>query len=215
VLDGTSENPEDSISTAWLRQLAGIQYSTSQAGITVPEMSRMPPFDHVSIRTLEGWCAYDHWEDKRKEYFARLRDQIEQRLAASVVETRVQHLQRIDSIAEAIIADIESKEVGYKSREGMITALVKLLEVGDRMREKVAARIAPKLDCAGVLTLTAELSEDEARAAAKLIMKTRREKLRAGLPSPEIREQDSGEPGRSKMIRRPVCDGKNNGETVE
>lgn len=163
-----------------MRHSAALQYVTSMQGVSVRELNKVSPFDQVSQTTLERWATEDEWVRRRQQYFENIRADIESHIAKKMVKVRVEQLKKIDVQVETLFGQIDA--VPPKSKEGLITALVRLLEAGDSMREKLAQEVVP-VHLGGVrqktLPLTPQLSEEEARDAALAILRRRRTIVRA------------------------------------
>lgn len=178
----TVESPEEGevIGIEWLRHSAALHYVTSLDGISIRELHKRPPFDQVSETSLERWCAEDEWVRRRQKYMARIRSDIEAHIAEKMVETRIEQLKQIDAKVGKLFTEIDG--VAPKSKEGLITATVRLLEAGDNLREKLSKEVVPE-HLGGVqqetIPLTPQLDREDARAAAKAVLQRRRDATRA------------------------------------
>lgn len=178
----TIEDPEEGevVGIEWLRHTAALHYVTSLDGISIRELHKRPPFDQVSETSLERWCAEDEWVRRRQKYMERIRADIEAHIAEKMVETRVEQLKRIDSEVTTLFAQLDS--VKPKSKEGLVTAMVRLIELGNNIRESLAKEVVPE-HLGGVqqetIPLTPNLDHEDVRAATKAILHRRREAIRA------------------------------------
>lgn len=173
-----------------LRYAAEIRYTTDPAGITLRELSKQEPFtDNVSHNTLKTWYAGEGWKKKRAEYFQNISDSIEKNLGKRLVDTQIEQLRRVDALFEKALDRAESSEP--KSMEGMIGAVVNLLRIGNELREKIVKEIVPaQLGGADEgMQVTPKLTEEEARAAAIAIIRTRRTNVRQKV----LDDRDDGE----------------------
>lgn len=202
---------------AWLRQLAGLTFITNQDPISISDISRMENFRDVPLRTLTRWAAVDQWGERRNQFFLGIRQEIELRLQTKIINVRMNQLAVVDEMFEQAVRIVQSQIAEPNSLEGMIGAAIKLLDVGDRLRERVQRDAIPTSLGQGVHPANAiqpELSEGEAREAAKAIMRLRRENMRMALQAPKEERQplvdfDEDEdipipPRKTTIVRTPV-----------
>ena len=178
-------------------------------GISVRELQKQPPFDQVSVVTMERWCNEDEWVRRRQQYFERIRADIESRIAEKMVQTRIEQLKQIDRQVEQVFTEVDG--VKAKSKEGLLTALVRLLEAGDGIREKLSKEVVPA-HLGGVpqetIPLTPTLSEEEAREAARAVLQRRRMATRSRA---RARQQEEAEAEPKKKPRLRVVQGDSDG----
>ena len=162
---------------AWLRYAAGSEYITNFAGLSIRELAKRSPFDQVSPASLTRWAVEDEWVRRRQQYFQTITHEAEKRLQEKLIRARVDQLSKMEDIAIQMADEILSGIVQAKSKEGMVTALVRLLESSEAMREKLAAQVVPAY-LGGVqqetLPLTPHLSNEETRAAVTAVLQQRR-----------------------------------------
>lgn len=180
TIEGAKENEVTGIE--WLRHSAALHYVTSLDGISVRQLHNHPPFDQLGFRTMERWCVEDEWVHRRQQYMERIRSDIESHINQRMVETRVEQLKQIDVKVTSLFGEIDKVEP--KSKEGMITALVRLMEAGNSLREKLSKEIVPS-HIGGTqqdnVPVTPHLTHEDAREAALAILRRRRAAIRGNL----------------------------------
>jgi len=168
----------------WLRQLAEVQYTTSQEFITVQELAKDPKFKNLKETTLLRWCAEDRWIDKRQEYFERLKEQLEQKIGTALVRAQYEQLAEMDELASEIKNKLRNNAVSPRSYEGLVKALLGVEEFRRADRIRLAGDMVPASlggEETPVDQVVPDLSDDEARKLATEIMKLRQQKIRAKL----------------------------------
>jgi len=177
----------------WLRQLAEVQFITSQEFITLPELAKDPKFKHLHPGTLGNWCAEDLWIDKRKEYFARLKKQLEQKIGTALVRAQYEQLAEMDELAEDIKDKLRNGTIPVRSFEGLVKALLGVEEFRRADRIRLAGDMVPESlggESLAENQIVPDLSEEEARKLATEIMKLRQQKIRSKL---KTEDNDGGE----------------------
>lgn len=179
--------PEDSRATQYLRVSAGLAYTTDIHGVSLRELSERQPFvGVVTLRQLERWSAEDNWVNRRRDILDNWRRVIEAKVGSEVVRKRVEDLMQMDTLAEKAMAKLESR-LKAQSWEGVAQALIKLWQLRDQYREKIAAELIPAASPQSTLGGSSPLgalpkpkfSVDEVRAAAHAVMAQRRAQMRA------------------------------------
>jgi hypothetical protein len=174
------EPPDEADGMRYLRYAAGLFYTTDLRGTTVPEMAKHPVYGAASLRTLEKWCAKDRWIERRKQNLEAWREQIARGIGNELARVRTEQLVRLQAVFELALAKLENDLVDAKSWEGVAGALVKLAEVMDTWRDKIRGDVIPGI--ARSLDPPAQarpqLTDEEARAAAMVIIHKRREQMR-------------------------------------
>ena len=168
-------------------------YITSQEGISIVALAEVAPFNKVTVQTLYHWADAGKWREKRISYFSKIKKQVEDRLANQLIQTRLKQLGMVDIMAEKVLEQLNPAEFGKliqpSSQEGMIGAFCKLVDLSDKIREKVAEYIVPEQfvesgeidDSPGRKKIKPQLTEQEARDVAMLLIRQRREQVRAKL----------------------------------
>ena len=173
----TSAEKGEVESVNWMRQSAATEYVTSLKGISVRELSKIPPYNRLTPGTLARWCVEDGWVERRQKYFQEVRSEIEALISEKLIQTRVNQLEKMEDIAEQLSDEILTNKVESKSKEGLVTAMVRLLEAQDHIREKLAKEVVPA-HLGGVqqetLPMTPEITNEEARVGVKAILQRRR-----------------------------------------
>ena len=165
----------------WLRQLAEVQFITSQDFISLPELAKDPKFSHLKPSTLGTWCAEDRWVDKRQDYFKRLKKQLEQKIGTALVRAQYEQLAEMDALAEDIKTKLREGTIPVRSFEGLVKALLGVEEFRRADRIRLASDMVPESLGGESLSenqIVPDLSDDEARKLATEIMKLRQQKIR-------------------------------------
>jgi hypothetical protein len=168
----------------WLRQLAEVQFVTSQEFISLAELAKDPKFKHLKPTTLTHWSAEDCWFAKRQEYFERLKKQLEQKIGTALVRAQYDQLAEMDALAEDIKNKLRKGTIPVRSFEGLVKALLGVEEFRRADRIRLAADIIPEsLDSQPLAEnqIVPDLSDEEARKLATEIMKLRQQKIRGKL----------------------------------
>ena len=58
----------------------------------------MPEYQAVGLRTLERWSSSDKWVRKRKDFWAKVDQMAEKKLASSLVKEQLRTLQTMDDL---------------------------------------------------------------------------------------------------------------------
>lgn len=181
--DGDDEGTRANV---WLRQLAEIQYVTSQKFISVEQLHKDPKFKHLSLRIMHKWSSDYHWVDKRREYFERLKVQLERKIGNALVRAQYRQLRDLDELSEQMKSMLRANQVEPKSFEGLTQALLRVEEFRRAERVRLAGDVVNETmgnegGGGGVSKVVPDLSDDEARHVATEIMKLRQRKIREKL----------------------------------
>lgn len=173
----------------WLRRLAEVQYVTSREGVTIEEMSRDPLYQGIPRMSLSRWSAEDRWIEKRQKYYEGISQKIQAKIGQGMMREQLRALKEIQGLGAEILTKLRDKQVRVGTYEGLVTAYLKLLDYESEMQKKVSKEVVHERD-GGVRTDTvkvaASLSESEARLAVDVILKMRRDQIRASSnPEPE------------------------------
>jgi hypothetical protein len=163
-----------------LRYQAAVDYVTSMEDISLAELqSREPYCSAVGIKAIERWSREDGWRERRMKFMREMQAEAERKLHGGLVQARVKELERMQRIAQSMVDDIlgtdEYPGVSPKSKEGMVSSLVRLLDSADQVHPTFTGQDQ------GRGQVAAQLSDEEARAAAEAIIRQRREKIRGEL----------------------------------
>ncbi len=178
-----SENGE--YSQRYLRYAAGLYFTTDIRCGTIDQLQRHPVFQEVPLSTLYQWASRDKWIARREDLLNRWREMIEKKIGESIVQKRVKDLEKLERLFDVGFEQLEKNAVEAKSWEGVAGALVKLMSLMDELREKIATQLNPAADmlmspaASPVAQMAPKVTDDEARAAAKLIIQQRRAGIRA------------------------------------
>lgn len=188
--------PEESLdNNRYLRWSAGLYYTTDLRGVTFEQMSRHPFFGKVSMDTLARWSTQDRWVERRNQNLDNWRRAIENKIGSELVKSRTDQMVRMRELFDKIMDQVLKKgrsALKAKSLEGLVSALVKLADLMDNWNEKLFHSVIPDMPAsAAIASVPAaskpRLSINEARAAAKIIMKMRRDEMRHKPAEPEVK----------------------------
>lgn len=176
-----------------LRYSAAVDYVTSVKDISIRELWTWPKYQHLALETLHRWSTEDNWWERRLKFMKEVQAEAEAKLHGGLVKARVQQMRRMEEIAQSMEDDILGQRVSPKSKEGMASALVRVLDSAEQLRDKISDQVQPSYVGQNQRDggVTAEVSEEEARAAATAIMAQRRERIRAQLR--EARGEDESD----------------------
>lgn len=194
------EGPKEAFSYTtrnnWLKQLAEVQFVTSQEFISVDELAKQPKFNHLKPSTLHHWSAVDRWVEKRREYFDRLKFQLEQKIGTSLVRAQYEQLRDMDELAEDMKKKLRRGKIPVRSFEGLVKALLGVEEFRRADRIRLASAMVPESLDGEVIPsnqVVPDLSDEEARKLATEIMRLRQKKVREKLRESEPTDSDDGE----------------------
>lgn len=185
----------------WLRWTAGMYYTTDLRGCTIDQLSKHPMFKVVGLRTLATWSTEDRWVERRQINLEQWRRAIENKIGSELVRARKTGLGKLNKIFDKIFAKIEAEAVEGTTPQ-LVLAIVRLAELMDSWNDRIAKAVIPDLPSQATVAGPAEtakpqLTQEEARAAAKLIIQTRRDGMRAKAQrqqeEAEHLEENSGE----------------------
>lgn len=180
----TVATPEEVPGMLWLRNLASLRYTTSQEGISVQQLSKLEPFNLVSLVTLQRWSAEDSWVEARKAYHIGIKQRVESAIGNTMVRTRVAQLKTMTGMFEDACGKLDSSDTRVGTYEGLLMVIIRLADQLDKMREKISSELVPSSGIgvsAEQRPLKASLSEEEAREASKAVIRMRREQMRKKL----------------------------------
>lgn len=180
----------------FLRQLAEAVFATDQAGLTLDQLHQRPEFRDVPLATIYRWSADDKWQEKRRVFIEGWKQQIQRRIGDQLVQTRLSEMGRMQKVYDIGMKKLEDGLAQANSWEGVAAVLIRIADLIDKWRESVAMHVGAvpqamghshhAIDPSAPLSVPAirpRLSEDEAKEAAKMIMRKRREQMRAALAS--------------------------------
>jgi len=179
----------------YLRYAAGIYYTTDLRGCSLVDMTKHPIYGVVPLRTLERWCGLDDWTKRRAAVLEQWRKKIEAAVGSKLAQSRVHQLESLQRVYDKVLLKLETDAVEAGTYEGMTSVLLRLAELMDEWRARLAQEIWPAMAEASAgdgrstaLMVRPKLSREEAREAAMLIIQRRREELKAereANPEPE------------------------------
>ena len=191
-----------------LRWLAGLHYSTSLAGTSIPEMSTVDPFTMVSEATLASWATKDRWIEKRIQYRDQISDKIRARLGDEHVRHHIQMLKDMQGVYVRVVELLLDEDAPKpKSFESLLNSYTKLVLAIGETRRDVVGFLAPRPDLttnesgdpsSAAPHMVPEISDDEARIAAEAILRQRmsitdgKEETKEAGQGPKASEDEDG-----------------------
>lgn len=162
-----------------LRHRALLFYCYENQASSIASMSQQAPFNQVALRTLECWSAADRWQERRQQAQERWAIRVQERIGNQLVQKRVDQLRSLEKLDVQIGEFLESGSLEFKSLESGISALVRLAQCMDDLREKVLGDLPRARPQTPEKALVPDLTPDEAREAAKAILEIRRNRMSA------------------------------------
>jgi len=188
------KEPEEKVSDAYLRYAAGIYYSTDLNACTVDEMAKHPVYGTVPLYRLKRWSWEDEWLKMREANKEKWRQRIEAAIGNKLAQARVRQLEGLERIYNKALEKLEHDLVKANTWEGVAGILVRLAEVMDESRSKMAAEVWPSMvthagDNGNMQSMVRpKLSREEARAAAMLIIEKRRAQQKQNENSQKVQD---------------------------
>lgn len=173
-----------------LRNLAATTYITDQLGVSLREMSETPPYNAVSLITLERWCLEDSWVERRRQFGQNIQRQVETKIASSLIQSRLSMVKKSERIMQNLEMEIPTLEA--KSKEQAIAAYVKIMEIYNSMIEKLASEVTPELNpnMPRATGKKIDVPIDLLRKGAKAMIRANTERLRQKLQAQEQVEDE-------------------------
>jgi hypothetical protein len=175
---------------AWIRKQAQIHYYTDLVKrCTVKQMYESGLFPGVSLARLRAWATEDHWVELRKRYEAQYQHAMERQRGATLARERAKEMEKAQKQLDKMDRLLNGKKAPpAKTYEGMITARVRLAGHIEQLRDvqldqTLLLEPPPHPGAEGgagpeVGRNKVDLSAEEAREAARAILKVRRERIR-------------------------------------
>jgi len=144
------------------------------------------PFKSVS-GNLENWARFDRWVERRAEFQETIRSRVQKVLVSEVVQIQMDQLKDLqklfDKLFKKVLKGVEKLDVETASLPSLISAVVKLAELLHEWRLSLGELVAPKMvfdgkETTAQIPVKPDLSFEETRAAAKYLIKLRREQVR-------------------------------------
>jgi len=186
---------EEPASWPYLRYAAGRHYATDFENMcSVEDMTKIPMFSVVPEATLRYWCARDGWVERRKDFLESVRKKEEHVVGTALVQARIHQLAKTQDIMDKaydLVMVRARKKLAAHSMEGVMNAYARLCQLSDDQREKLATSLFPDAAEGQPQTqplstsMKPRLSVEEQRAAALVIVRMRREEIRAALRAEE------------------------------
>lgn len=174
----------------WLRKLAGLKFITSQQSVTLAGLLEDPELkDKVSLASLKLWSAQDNWVQRRSDYYKNLEEGIRAQIAKRQIRTTVDQLAELDEVSTKLLEALNSADTEVGTLEGVTTAYLRIVNKREALRDRIVKEITPEGLAGGVPVVgnqvTPVLSAEEAREAAMLIVRRRREAQRKRIQEAE------------------------------
>lgn len=177
-----------------LRFAAETYYTLSPGDISLSAMCRVPQFENISPETMQRWAHDGGWLARRQQNQDSLRDMLRYRLAHSLVEDRVRHMEAQQWICDEGLSLLENDRLQPKGGwEGVAGAVVGTMRNMEQMRKDVVEELtsglsAPNAD-ASLGHVDDDISPEEARAAARALVEVRQRSLRALPAAGDVAQQ--------------------------
>lgn len=198
--DGDPNLPENRTALyRYLRYAAGMYYTTDLRGCTLEQLHRHPMFRVMSFHTIAKWAVEDRWTERRQINLEQWRRAIENKIGTELAQAYRTGLSKATRVFDMIFEKIENEVVEPKSLEGLVTAFVKLADLMGDWNERIGKLIIPDMPAQQAMVAgpaeqaKPQLSQEEARAAAKLLIEMRRKEMRAKAARAARGEEDDAE----------------------
>ncbi len=176
-----------------LRNLAKTAYVTDQHGCSIDQLHKRPPFDTVHTATLYKWSTEDQWKIKRDEFNAGWQAQMQKRLGDHLIQTRINNMKLLQELYDKQMLRLKESAVQENSWEGVMAVLLRVLDKIEEYSEQIGIHVVTQADSTGaavsgapsIPAIRPKLSEQEAIDAARMIIKSRRDAMRAALAEKE------------------------------
>lgn len=166
-----------------LRLLAEARCVLSAEPLDLRKVAADKDFDGITVQQLRAWSDAGKWNERRAEHLQRLRQQVQSKLAVALRRSRLQQLGAMRQIEHQGMLMLSDPNLTPKNGwESMANAVTRLSERIESMQASIGRDAA-----AGLVPVTAsltqgdvpadmmpELSDDEARAAARAVVEMRR-----------------------------------------
>lgn len=171
-----------------IRIMAGQYYAANLNQCSIKEMESHPIFS-VARTSLEKWSRLDRWVERRMEFQETIRHRVQKVLVSEVVQIQMDQLKDLqglfDKLFRKVFAAVDKVDVETASLPALINAVVKLAELLHEWRLSLGEMVAPKMSFDGKestvkIPVKPDLSFEETRAAAKYLIKLKREQIRHG-----------------------------------
>ena len=189
-----------------VRMFSRLYYSVNT--VSIADMAKHPTFTVVSLKTLENWSMQDHWVSARKDFQERMRKKVQNVMAGEIVLERSKQLAEMGDLRDKVYQRLLVQLARLPDEENLpalINCYVRILDLSDRFVDKLSDVFIPALvedDDDGVMRplpqVKPNLTPEEARAAAKLLLRMRREDIRG--------KRDGEATGSDKPVLRVVTE---------
>lgn len=191
----------DTESYGYLRYAAACDYESSIDGISLAQLHKNPMYAKVPDSTFTYWSVNDHWVDRRKAFIAKLQARAAEKVGNALIQERLRQLKKSQSLLENSYDLLDKKgkaRVKPHTREGLINATVKLQTMVDEQQVKLSELILPEpmslKSGSSSPAIQPQLSQAEAKAAAMVIVKMRRDEMRVALQKKAEKSGESDPP---------------------
>ena len=175
------------------RYLAGIYYTTDPNACDLREMSKVPMFSKVALRTLFYWSTHDEWNARRLKYWKLLEEQAQAAIIGKLSAARAQEVRQLEHLWEDCYNKLSNNLVLTGTWEGVGHFMLKLLSQLEEHRVKATAsqqvlQAGVNMDAKALLRVT----DEEARAAALFLLERRRADQAKQVNPPDAEEGADG-----------------------
>ena len=166
-----------------LRLLAEARCVLSAEPLDLREVAADKDFDGVGVHQLRAWSDAGRWTERRAEHLQRLRQQVQSKLAVALRRSRLQQLRAMRQIEHQGMLMLSDPNLTPKNGwESMANAVARLSERIENMQTSIGrdavAGLTPAVSQLAQGDVPAdmlpELSDEEARAAARAVVEMRR-----------------------------------------
>lgn len=182
------DNVPDKKGLGYIRWMAGQYYATSLNQCSLVDMAEHPMFSAVHKSTLGTWSVNDKWTLRRQEFQDRIRSKVQNVIATELVKYRTKQLENLQSLfdksLDKILKAVDKLSLDADNLPSYIRAITQLGDLLDKWRSSLGEVIAPSMSFesddgtqVASLPMKPQLTEGESRAAAKLLIKMRREAM--------------------------------------
>lgn len=174
-----------------LRLYAGHCYATDLGGCTIAGLHQIEPFTYIPRTTLRTWSQEDDWQGQRQRFRESLSHKLADKVADVITQDRVDQVQAVMREADRVL-DMMRVAAVPKSYEGMAGVWLKMQEFLEDMRTKMATVVSqsPLGEEHGVANIQTNLTEEEAKEAARAVVKFRQAEIRKKLKEVESDRKD-------------------------
>lgn len=192
----------DDSSVLGLRYAAGRDYVCTFRDVSVAELAQRPMYRGINVRRMQHWCGIDNWVEKRREWREEYRKAMERAIGTQLIQTRREYMKRAEGVLDMLMGKLLPEEEGAvmlepSSLESLANATRQWWRELIEEKKELADAILPEPIAVQAADTTSivkpELSQEETRAAAAVIVRMRRERMRAALEANQAKKEGEEE----------------------